>query len=94
MTSLKEAQALTQSAVKFEKVNRMTQIRNLKTDNFSMPHATEMIGTYVEDSNYLTQDTEMIDDTLARFVPSGEELVDHLDAKFIRTSGCPEWKHV
>tara|TARA_B110000285_G_scaffold10659_1_gene10612 strand:- start:711 stop:890 length:180 start_codon:yes stop_codon:yes gene_type:complete len=59
-----------------------------------MSHATQMIETHVEDSNYLTQDTEMIDDTLARFVPSGEELVDHLDAKFIRTSGCPEWKHV
>ena len=30
MTNLKEAQALTQAGLKIEKVNRLTQIRNIK----------------------------------------------------------------
>ena len=49
MSNLKEAQALTQEALKTEKVNRLTQMRNLKKQD-SMPEATEMIETQEEDS--------------------------------------------
>ena len=31
--------------------------------------------------------TEIIDDALAQIVPSSDELVDHLNSKFIRTGG-------
>ena len=55
MSNLKQAQAFTQEAVKIEKVNRLTQIKNYE---------------------------------LAMEVPTGEDLVDHFSAKFIRTGGC------
>lgn len=42
----------------------------------------------------MNPDTEMIDDALARIVPFGEELVDHIDSKFIRTGGCANYAHV
>ena len=42
----------------------------------------------------MNPDSEMIDDALARIVPSGEELVDHIDSKFIRTGGCGNSAHV
>jgi len=64
MSNLKQAQAFTQEAVKIEKVNRLTQIKNYE---------------------------------LAMEVPTGEDLVDHFSAKFIRTGGCGnEWavKHL
>lgn len=44
MSNLKQAQAFTQEAVKIEKVNRLTQIRNLKRQD-SMPEAPQMIKT-------------------------------------------------
>ena len=45
-----------------------------------MPETTQMIQTQEEVSNDLNSDIEMID--------------DHLDAKFIRTGGCGNWRHV
>ena len=93
MSNLKEAQALTQAGLKTEKVNRLTQIRNIKRQD-SMPEATQMIQTQEEDSYDLNPDTEMIDDALAQIVPSSEELVDYLDAKLIRFGGCLNYRDV